>query len=658
VPDEPQGQSSIDSTSDSSRWGYSAKIFVTLGCFAYVIGFIASAWSTGNPLFILGAIGSAFIGLLTVPLIHNWFIKVGERADQHAGTLMKGIERGAAKVWGLRSIILVFIIFGIVIGGYTPVPSMIQNRINDSQCTQNQTPMFFCGNGIYVTPMQVDEGKNNQHVISNINIGIIDNKDKGPFNQYDANNNGAEKELEDKIFKENHDCTRSSYVTLIVATVLSQTVADAGLSSNVGLDNLRGAYMAQYNFNRDPAQHSCLRLLIANFGTKGVAEQTIPVLMRQIKLYAYSDTQHFMGVIGFPFSGSVTQALYARTSIPGSTEIPLISPSAVADSFTYNHDITPPPNFYTNFYRVVPPVSVESKVISHFINNYLPQTQAQTVLFEDPTDQYSKSLGDAVYKNFSGDIKEKVYTEGQPDTLKDGIDYVIANQCQQPPCNPIQIFFAGYADDVNTLKNKLNAARERGDLKQPSVRIIGGGGLYDLGTYSMGNYANLFFTLNASYARINPRSHSDGIPIPPQQPCPKQLQYNEAFNCEFYHFFHQVYPTSIYGSELAGTHVLLMYDGIQAFLNVWTHANKETNTSLWQAITRHWSDVKFQGVTGKIQFTQSSNTSPNNPVNKPKYVACTDGSGHTHVVAEYDIDNDQLQPIIDNTELDICLNGS
>src|SRR5882762_10473693 len=594
---------SASSSSPKKDWGCLAKAFIGLIYLAFIISLVSSAWSTHNALVILGAIlgaiGSSFLALLQIDdfrkRFFDPFIRWLDTLEQDIMKVLKLLVAKRVSVPIIIICILAVFLTGFVIKDFTPIPEYTQH-LNDSH-----TP----SNGIFVTSIQVDEGKDNQRIISDMNIGIIDHT--SPFNQYDANNNSAERNLEDKIFGENagkQECRDKPYVTIIVATVLSQTVTDTGLSSNVGLDNLRGAYMAQYNFNRDPFQHFCLHLLIANFGTKGAVSQTVPILMKQIKSYADSDPQHFMGVVGFPFSVSVIAALSSRSSIPSGDDIPIISPSAAADSFAADPNAgTLPAHFYTNFYRVVSPVKVESKVIEDFMANHsddhLAPAKTKTVIFRDPGDRYSNSLANDFFQHFNGGVGViKDYRVGQPETFKEGIDYIIAHQCNpslQPSCEPIQIFFAGYADDLNTLKSKLKAARDEGDLTQPTIPITGGEGLYDLGSYNIGNYANLVFTLNASNAWINPGSHSDGIPIPPQfQSCSDQKSYNEPFNCEFRAFFHQVYPISIYGSELAGTHVLLMYDAVQAFHNAWSHSSQETNPTILQAINKHWSDVAFQ----------------------------------------------------------------
>jgi hypothetical protein len=612
-----------------------AKIFFIFISFFSLICCIVSA---PNLLSIPGAILSAFTGLLQFDSVREFTDRAASFIDQHGGKISKGIWREVIKAWKSPARILVVILFGFEIVN-PPFPGLAHN-ITYTSCISYH--ISLCGNGIYVTPMSVDEGKNNRHIISTTNIGIIDTTDKGPFNQYDATNNDVEHILESRIFAENRDCHRSSYVTLIVAVSLSQTVADPGVSLNVGLDGLRGASMAQYNFNHAPSQDTCLHLLIANFGTKGAVSTTVHQLMQQVALYADSDPQHFLGVVGFPFSVSVTEALYERSS----SSIPIVSSAAVADSFAKYHDAAPPANFsYTNFYRVVSPTLPESKVLVDFLTNHsrnlLAPARVQTVLFQDPGEQYIKSFSDDISKLLSGqDVQVQDYTIGQPDTLNKGIDYIKnyikGHPCQTAQrCNPIQIVFAGYGDDVNTLKNKMNNATG-GVLSQTPIPIIGGGGLYDLGAYTSGNYANLFFTVRASYASINPYSaNSDDLPFPSEFQHPSEKPpYNVAFNWEFRKFFGKSYPTSIYGSELAGTNVMLMYDAVHAFLFAQSKSEKEPPPAI--AISNHWSDVKFQGVSGWIQFPSSDNNAPHDPMNKPIYVACTDGNANTHIVAEYD----------------------
>ena len=646
-------------SSQRKHQGYAAFFILALIALLFLLAFVFPTRNTPNLAYILGTLIGVLLGLLQISFIHEWLLHLIIYIDQHAGKVVKRLEPIAAKLWKFRNMLLVFILLELMLAAFVPVSKAMGSLIYQS-CVQERAPLFLCGNGIAVTSMQLDEGHGNQQVLSDMNIGMIDRVNSGPFNQYDAINGEQEHKLEYQIFTENQACHYPSYGTLIIVTTLSQSVVESGLSSSVGLDNLRGAYLAQYNFDHEQNQF-CLHLLIANIGTKGVTPQTVPIVMQQIRLYAEHNQKTFMGIVGFPFSVSVQSALYARAQI-SDDDLPIISPSAAADSFTDGQPTSPPPNFYTNFYRIVAPVTVEGRILADFMQNYsqgiLTPTGKITVLFEDSSDEYSRSLSDAIFHSLSGDADIRVvpYSIGQPDSLNAGIDLIKNNQCLPGhQCKPVQIFFSGYANDLNILKNKLQTAREQGLLIQPTIRLIGGEGFYDLGSYNLGNYANLFFTMDASSDQVNLLFPSSEIPSPYRQ-CSGQTQ---PFNCEFSHFFAQVYSSDIYGTELAGMHVLLTYDAIQAYTQALQLNDGNTEPSLWQAISLHWSDVKFEGVSGKIQLPASVEDSVANPINKSIYVACTNNRGVTYIVAAY-INSEQspLQPTLYGDKLKACLQSS
>ena len=236
--------------------------------------------------------------------------------------------------------------------------------------------------------------------------------------------------------------------------------------------------------------------------------------------------------MGFPFSASAKPALYSR-----SDDIPIIS-SASADELSDPANPSPD-NFYANFYRIISPVSEESKVLADFVQNHLAPTQTQTLLFEDRNERYSQSLGSQAYSDL-GPNNTAYYTEGEPDTLDLGIHDIIQNHYSQ-------IFFSGFADDLDALKNKLNIARMNGELTW-DIRIIGGEGLYDLGSYTKGNYANLFFTINATYAQISQDISLNGIQVPDNKNCPPQdvAPFTSHFNDEFVTFsIRTIHPLSM-----------------------------------------------------------------------------------------------------------------
>jgi len=68
-------------------------------------------------------------------------------------------------------------------------------------------------NGLYVTSLPVSEVNNQPNITSNMNIGLIDPRDRPKdftFNQYDANNHHVEEKLEQQISDENRSCAKRS----------------------------------------------------------------------------------------------------------------------------------------------------------------------------------------------------------------------------------------------------------------------------------------------------------------------------------------------------------------------------------------------------------------------------------------------------------------
>jgi ABC-type branched-subunit amino acid transport system substrate-binding protein len=634
----------------------SILIIVSVLC---ILGCIWNFWVT---ISIIGI----FVALFQIDGFRSWFFPYLDHflnsLPLHTGNVIKGTKWGAKKVRERGHIVILIILIVFFMKDYILAPSFFQDtqkQVSHYICIQHE--VISCGNGLYVTPMQING--------NSMNVGIIDyeyqdeqNKKAWPvpFNQLDNRNDDAERKVEKLIFQENIHTGTQPYVTLIVATTLSQTMSDPGISSSAGLDTLRGAHMAQYNYNHNPANDGKprLHLLIANFGTKDAASSTVPQVIDQIKLYAESEPQQFIGVVGFPFSKLVTYALDERNSI-SSTDIPIITSAAEANSFTDDSTDTPPTHFYDNFYSIAPPVSDDSQVLTHFIQNHLLQSsqQAKTAVFVDIKDPYSNDLSRSIIQALGEGNKER-YTVGQTDQFDSDIADVIKNGYNQ-------IFFAGYADDFNILRNKLKA-----NPATQNIPIIGGEGLYypypsiydnSGNTY---NFAKLFFTTDASYAQINP--HFSGYI--PKFSCSASSAslIKTAFNDEFCHWFYHANPPGAYGYALPGFHVLLIYDAVTLFLKAWDQRDK-TFSPYWQAIDKQLPVTPFDGISGHIQYTASTSFHPiSKPTQfKPIYIACTDDKGNTHIVAGYHIEHQTLsdpgvlhEDSFSQNEENMCTNGS
>jgi ABC-type branched-subunit amino acid transport system substrate-binding protein len=535
-------------------------------------------------------------------------------------------------IWKYHSIILLLIILVLWIEGFTPVPNIVHNLISTRPSTvpcDNVPASPTSTKALTSTPAKVTSMLVNGNYM---NIGIISYQDQNasPFNQFDNHNDDAEHKVEKLIFDENTRYSSQPYVTLIVATTLSQTVSDLGMSSSAGLDLLRGAYMAQHKRNLEDNNQPKLRLLIANFGTKDkdTISVTVPVLMKQIQEYADSDTQHFIGVVGFPFSNLVQSVLTERDKI-GRTDIPIITSAAEANSFTDDSTDNTSSHFYDNFYSIAPSDSDHSQVILDFIKKHRLSSLQETrpVVFVDShKNRYSSDLSESMIRGWGSQQKpvdKKDYTAGQPDTLDPGINDIINGKYNL-------IFFAGYADDFNILRNKLKA-----NPATQNIPIIGGEGLYYPyptiynNSGNSYNYTNLFFTTDAAYTKLD---DSDS---------------GATFNNKFCQLFYHANPPGMYGYALPGFHTILMYDAVSFFLRAWDQrGNPDDSTSpRWQVIDKQLSKTNIDGISGFISYTDRTQKSFSlsdldlHPISKPVYVACIDSAGYTHVVAKYHVDH-------------------
>ena len=439
-------------------------------------------------------------------------------------------------------------------------------------------------------------------------IGINDGSNRlHYFNQFDpepdANcTNGTEAQtteaqLECDIYKANRAIGKS-YITLLIVTTLSRTVSDPNASLTGGINDLRGAYIAQKYYNQNINHTTKLRLLIANMGTRSAAVETAPDLVKQIEQLPTLD-KTFAGIVGLPFSKSALVALNSFKK----HDIPIVSPSASSDDLS----------MFSNFYRIIRSDSEQSQIIRTFITSRLlandPQKKCIAV-FHDDSDAYSKTLGNGLLTSGISFSRTETYEEGKPESLVPGVNEVLKYGCGM-------IFFAGFPDDLNSLKDML---RERTKLpsSQQNILIVGGGALYNLGGYTGDNYKNLFFTTNATYAYPNPSAEDSNF----------LQEYHESFDPQNQY-------EGQYGAGLPGVQAILSFDAVQTFLHALAKASNNASPSL-KEMSDALPKVEFNGVSGYINLVHRLPSSPNsNPINKYVYMACTDSDGHTQIISTY-----------------------
>jgi eukaryotic-like serine/threonine-protein kinase len=413
-------------------------------------------------------------------------------------------------------------------------------------------------------------------------------------------------DAESMIYIENKSVADSHkpYLTIVVATTLSQIINDPNTSASVGLDDLRGAYWAQREFN---ATHSDikLRLVIANLGVKvsSYLDKTEgPVLQQIIRLSQTDDT--FVGVVGFPFSASAKNAI----SDLAAQHISIISPSASSKDLS---------TFSNYFFRVVPSDTQQGLDAAQFASEVL--SARRVAVLSDGGDAYSGSLADSFAKNFTAlrsdhSLISQSFALNNADSLNSALNSALSQ-------NPDLIFLAGYANDLNNLKDDLAKTGN-------NIRVMGGDAAYELGGYAYhGNYTNFYFsafTYPDTWDIICP----SGATCATDRPSVTTISaYATLYDPRDQH-------PGEYGYARMGAHVLLNYDATSALLraanNVLSISNGRVRISL-ESVRGAVQGVSFQGASGQISFSPSNS----DPVNKNVLMLCVDGNHHTQLVKVY-----------------------
>ncbi|GAC1508599.1 MAG: hypothetical protein NVS2B12_24100 [Ktedonobacteraceae bacterium] len=379
------------------------------------------------------------------------------------------------------------------------------------------------------------------------------------------------------------------YITLAVGTILS------GRSTDVGRDNLQGAYVAQKEFNTNNAAQPKgmqVRLLIANAGSNS---NNVQAVANQIALAAQKDPS-IVGVMGWPFSGHALNASQVLTQ----AKIPMVSGTASSDDLS---------GISSYFFRVAPSNLAEAAAGARYAKEKLNAQKA--IIFVDPADSYSRSLGDDFNKAFTASsiggqiVKTINYTRGNAASVSTGLEQVASQGASTD-----LIYFAGYASDMNTMLTDLPKYNTLS-----KTQILGGDALYELGSYDQqgrSSFNRLRFTAFAYPDEWAVLNHNDKRP---------------AFFQDYSSDFSASNPTGSYGFTRPSNNVILSYDATLALLtgakNGLDGGTTITPGALQQALQQIKGTNALQGVSGQISFSSSGDV-----VDKPVVVLSVTNDGH------------------------------
>jgi ABC-type branched-subunit amino acid transport system substrate-binding protein len=392
------------------------------------------------------------------------------------------------------------------------------------------------------------------------------------------------------------------YVTIVILTMLTSSPQHRGAVAT-GRDDLRGAYIAQLQQN-STFQTPLLRILIANAGDS--SQYAIPVAKQIIQ--AVQEDKTIVGVVGPAQSRDETAE---AVRMLGRAHIPTLSATASSDTFT---GISP------FFFRTSPTNTDQVNLGVQYAETRLGAETA--VLFEDPTDNYSRTLSAAFIKRFQDQDHHRIfkiehYNAKDAGNVSNTIAAAINNACTY---DPDLIYFTGRADDMVTLLNTMPSCGKENETKIIAAdeldQIISEPG----GKFPLSASNRVYYTSFASpYAW-------DNVKQPP--PLPRL----------FFDSYRRVFASNRLPASaqpmLPNGHLILAHDALYTFLYAVTNTVTRTKNlynldEIQKSFSAIHGEKALQGVSGVIDF----GTNPNgDPINKAIVVLGVDERGDAHLV--------------------------
>ncbi|MFB9908703.1 hypothetical protein [Allokutzneria oryzae] len=406
----------------------------------------------------------------------------------------------------------------------------------------------------------------------------------------------------DQVLKQAGGTNGRPYVTIVVATMLSSTERPKR-DLSAGVNELRGAYLAQRDWNRfgtSTLQRGFLiRLLPANFGGDSEhAEYTAA----QIRRLAESDpTVIAVSGMGQTRDATVRAAELLGTATDTWAGIPMMGSAPSGNTFSGK----------PYFFRVAPTNSRQAQVAIQWAVTARPFRGRQPFLVYNPTDRYSRELKEDYQRELEKEqLKpepelrpgiEKPYEAGKAGTAST-LHTRVQEICEEnPPDLPgPMIVYSGRANEMPTLLDELS----RSSCREEAI-VLGGDDLSQLETAGFRdlagreNYADerLFFTTfgptkegweQRGNGKLDPeveRFFADHAAVEKEQRAHNGPAFRSGPN----------------------GHVMLSYDAVHLLLAATERARTDEHGvpnrhQVYQALRETTGTLVYSGVTGKVDF--------------------------------------------------------
>jgi ABC-type branched-subunit amino acid transport system substrate-binding protein len=301
-----------------------------------------------------------------------------------------------------------------------------------------------------------------------------------------------------------------------------------------------------------------------------------------------------VGVMGWPYSAHSVNVVPIFTQ----AKIPMVSQTASSDDLT---------GISSYFFRVAPTNLMEAKVGAQYAKTKLGAQKA--VVFEDPSDSYSQSLGADFTRAFTDSsiggqvVQQLTYTRGNAQSVTAALQKIGQGTA------PDLIYFSGYPDDMNTILSELPKY-----TSLASTRLLGGDALYGGGYDQRGQ---------ASFNRLR----FTAFAYPDEWSILGLASQKPAFFQDYINDFSATNPQGSYGFTRTNNNVMLAYDATLALLtgakDSASGAKALTPEKLQQGLQQINGSKALQGVSGQISFGPQGD-----PLNKAVVVLAIDPNGH------------------------------
>ncbi|HEV3359850.1 MAG TPA: hypothetical protein VG247_23810 [Pseudonocardiaceae bacterium] len=409
---------------------------------------------------------------------------------------------------------------------------------------------------------------------------------------------------------------RLPYVTVVVATMLSSANQQPFLDLSVGVNELRGVYLAQEQWNQlDTAQRKppfLVRILLSNFGGDSLYAAQAAAQIQQL-------AEHDSSVLAVTGMGQTREQTVAAATVLGTatgtwTGIPVITSAPSGDALADKDYV----------FMTAATNDRQADVGTAFVQSQFPNRRLFVIY--DPNDLYSSDLQSAYTRSLADaglpPAMPEIYDADSTDT-RQSLSSIVADICSHNTAQAPLILYAGRANELPTFMDLL-----QGNTCDQRAVVLGDD---DLTQEETNGYADLTSIANFVDSRLYFTSFGptkDGWQqLLAKNTLPADLRSREqSAETNFFTAYAQIESMQhaeggkAYQSPPNG-HIMLAYDAVNlavaAIEGGVSGTALPTRDQVYGALRAMVGSRAYAGVSGPIDFGTTDPT----PLNKGGYDA-------------------------------------